>query len=160
MNNELNGVPLREAAERLGLTVDAVRMRIKRKSIQAYKADGRWYVVVPERDQHATRTPLGEPFGERVQERSAEQETEHRLVRAEQAEQYLVELRDQWLMPLIKDNGDLRERIGRLEAERDELHARIAALEGQQNSETTHDTNEPPRSNLGPFRRWWPWGRQ
>jgi len=44
-------VPLAEAAQRLGLTVDATRKRIKRGLLVADKdADGRWYVTLhPER---------------------------------------------------------------------------------------------------------------
>ncbi|GAC1395203.1 MAG: hypothetical protein NVSMB65_14210 [Chloroflexota bacterium] len=41
------GVPIGEAAERLGLNVDAVRKRIKRGTLPAYKEGERWYVVLP-----------------------------------------------------------------------------------------------------------------
>ena len=54
-----DGVPIGEAATRLGLSVDAVRKRIRRRSLRAYKAGGHWYVVLPAsrmRDQDATRT--------------------------------------------------------------------------------------------------------
>jgi len=40
-------VPIGEAAERLGLNVDAVRKRIKRGTLPAYKEDDRWFVVLP-----------------------------------------------------------------------------------------------------------------
>lgn len=40
-----------------------------------------------------------------------------------------------------------------------QLKARIAALEGQQDSEATHDTNEPPRGRFSALRQWWPWGK-
>jgi hypothetical protein len=40
-------LPLREAAEVLGLSVDATRKRITRKLLPARKVDGLWYVEVP-----------------------------------------------------------------------------------------------------------------
>jgi len=44
-------VPLAEAAQRLGLTVDATRKRIKRGLLAATKDDdGRWYVTLPNAD--------------------------------------------------------------------------------------------------------------
>ena len=41
------GIPIGDAAAILGLTVDAVRKRIKRGTLRAYKKDERWYVVLP-----------------------------------------------------------------------------------------------------------------
>lgn len=43
----LDGVPIGEAAAQLGITTDAVRKRIRRRSLRAYKAGGQWYVVLP-----------------------------------------------------------------------------------------------------------------
>jgi len=45
-------VPLAEAAQRLGLTVDATRKRVKRGLLAATKDDdGRWYVTLPDADE-------------------------------------------------------------------------------------------------------------
>lgn len=41
-----SGVPLVEAARRLGLTVDGVRKRIQRGTITAYKREDRWFIVL------------------------------------------------------------------------------------------------------------------
>jgi hypothetical protein len=41
------GVPIGEAAARLGIATAAVRKRIARGSIPAYKRDGRWLVILP-----------------------------------------------------------------------------------------------------------------
>jgi len=43
-------LPLSEAASRLGISVDAVRKKIRRGTITATKRDGRWYVDVPDLD--------------------------------------------------------------------------------------------------------------
>src|SRR5947208_3059838 len=45
------GIPLSEAAARLGVSTDVVRKRVKRGTMPAYKAsDGRWYAVLDGRD--------------------------------------------------------------------------------------------------------------
>jgi len=59
-----NALPLIEAAERLGLSENALRLRIRRGLAAAHKRDGRWYVVVPDDvdqsgDQPADRSRLG-----------------------------------------------------------------------------------------------------
>ncbi len=43
-----DSVPMREAADRLGVSVAAVRQRIRRGTLESFKgADGRWYVRIP-----------------------------------------------------------------------------------------------------------------
>ncbi len=43
-----DSVPMREAADRLGISVAAVRQRIRRGTLESFKgADGRWYVRIP-----------------------------------------------------------------------------------------------------------------
>ncbi len=43
-----DGVPMREAAAHLGVSVAAVRQRIRRGSLDAFKGDdGRWFVRIP-----------------------------------------------------------------------------------------------------------------
>lgn len=46
MPHDQAGIPISEAAVRLGVSENAVRKRIRRKSLQAYKVDDRWYVVL------------------------------------------------------------------------------------------------------------------
>jgi len=43
-----DSVPMREAADRLGISVAAVRQRIRRGTLESFKGeDGRWYVRIP-----------------------------------------------------------------------------------------------------------------
>jgi hypothetical protein len=49
------GLTVREAASRLGISVPAVHKRIRRRSLQARKVAGVWYVVLPA-DLDASRT--------------------------------------------------------------------------------------------------------
>ena len=58
MNADRDLVPIREAVARLDTTVDALRARIRRGTIEARKEEQppyRWLVAVPANDQHATR---------------------------------------------------------------------------------------------------------
>jgi hypothetical protein len=49
---------LRDAAERLGVTVDAVRIRTRRGGLEAYKIDGKWFVHLPEHEgEHPGEQP-------------------------------------------------------------------------------------------------------
>ncbi len=52
-------VPIEEAAARLGITVNAVRQRIKRGTVEGYKTPAGWVVVVerPTTDQEPTDRP-------------------------------------------------------------------------------------------------------
>jgi hypothetical protein len=46
--NDSSGVPLEEAAQRLGIRVEALRKRLQRgKTLQGYKQNGQWYVILP-----------------------------------------------------------------------------------------------------------------
>jgi hypothetical protein len=69
------GIPIGEAAGRLGLNVDAVRKRIRRGTLPAYKRDDRWYVVLDgvQDDvlpgvQAAPSSPAGSPVQPGVQD--------------------------------------------------------------------------------------------
>ncbi len=46
VSGQPEGLDIGEAAERLGITVTALRKRIKRGSVYAYKVDDRWRVVL------------------------------------------------------------------------------------------------------------------
>jgi hypothetical protein len=57
------GIPLSEAAERLGVSTDVVRKRVKRGAMPASIGDdGRWYAVLDaldgREDQTATTVPM------------------------------------------------------------------------------------------------------
>ena len=40
-------LPLLDAADRMGLTTEALRKRIQRGSVPGHKRDGQWYAVLP-----------------------------------------------------------------------------------------------------------------
>lgn len=84
------------------------------------------------------------------------------------APEALTTLRDEWLMPLVRENGDLQRQIGRLEAElRIERDLHAATLATLAKSEGSHEPHEHeaeqlqteaqrgiPRTLGARFRRW------
>ncbi|MDP9355693.1 MAG: hypothetical protein M3R02_10520 [Chloroflexota bacterium] len=122
------GVPLHEAAELLGVTVELLRKRAQRKTIPAYKVDGRWYVVLEGlQDVQDMRLPgpvqdrTGGP-GQDVQDHPPPPAS----TVSPAARSQLEAIRDEWLRPLVDRIGELEREAGRLQAERDALAAQVA----------------------------------
>jgi hypothetical protein len=55
VDKRLDGLTIQEAAAKLGIAPEAVRKRLKRGSLEGYKADGRWLVILPDQDADWTR---------------------------------------------------------------------------------------------------------
>lgn len=114
------GVPIAEAAEQLGVTIGLLRKRAQRGTMPAYKVDGRWFVVLD------TTEPIVQPnsSGQDVQDvpsrtgQNTETPPPPRSV-SPAAMSQLEAIRDEWLQPLIDQNGELQRRLGRTEEQRD-----------------------------------------
>lgn len=130
------GVPIAEAAEQLGVTIELLRKRAQRGTMPAYKVDGRWFVVLD------TTPPIVQPSGpgQDVQDvssrtgQSTEPPPRPRAVTPAAMSQ-LEAIRDEWLQPLIEKIGTLERTLGRTEeqrdaavSERDELRAEVELL--------------------------------
>jgi len=155
------GIPIAEAAARLGVTVELLRKRAQRTTIPAYKADGRWFVVLDAEDRVLDATP-GHGQDRTSGPGHDEPEPSRSPAVAPAALAQLEAIRDQWLRPLVERNEELARTLGRTEAERDALRAEVARLRGTQDapvaapeatgaaeSETRHE--EPS----GTLRRLW-----
>ena len=123
------GVPIAEAAQRLGVTIELLRKRAQRRTIPAYKADGRWFVVLDAEASVQDGTP------ERGQDRTsrpgqATTEATRAPVVPPAAMAQLEAIRDQWLAPLVARIEALSHDNGRLQAERDALAAEVARDRG------------------------------
>jgi len=152
------GLPIADAAQILGVSVDALRKRVQRRSVRSYKGtDGQWRVVLPESETPETSTTT-----ETLSETSEESATsavigtpDERFARViEQATApYAARLE-----AISREAGELRALLSQAERERDELRARLAASnEGSPASETTVPPVPSQREpEVFPKQRW-PW---
>lgn len=143
---------VRTAASRLGITPDGVRKQIRRGKLPAEKIGSQWFVLFP-----ADRSETGQA-PETGQDRHETGHHETPPTSVEASRRYLQELRDEWLMPLIRENGELRERIGRLEErltaverERDDARARLKPIV----LATPSSNEEDPPPSTSVRNRWW-----
>ena len=159
---DVHEVPIEEAAARLGLTVDALRLRIRRgKTIKGYKRGGRWYALLPDdaisdaprRDGDATAHANGHRPDASADATVAVYE---RLVNQQQAE--IGRLVEQLA---VKDE-QLRQAnviIARLSERPLELPARVASVDTAPPAANcaTHAATAAEPSTPAPPRRWWHW---
>ncbi len=119
------GVPLHEAAELLGVTVELLRKRAQRNTVPAYKVDGRWYVVLDGTPSGLDAAPLG-PVQDRTGSPGQDESQRDPPAVSPAARSQLEAIRDEWLRPLVDRIGELEREAGRLQAERDALAAQVA----------------------------------
>ncbi len=99
------GVTLTEAAAILGISRDALKKRVQRGAIPAYKDEtGTWYVIIPE----------GDMVGDMSRDMGEGQGTGH-LSPTVPAQ--LSAVMDQWLVPLVRQIAEQGEEIGGLKAD-------------------------------------------
>ena len=162
-DQEATGLTIARAAQRLGVSENAVRQRIKRGTIAAAKVDGVWRVTLPEPgfDQEAGRS--ADHQGDRETDRYADQEATTRVpMVSDAARAQLAAIRDEFVAPLVDRIGSLERENGRLEAERDqaarqrdELRAQVERLRAEEASRTQPEppgAAERPEPASGPRR--------
>jgi hypothetical protein len=122
------GVPISEAARVLGVSVDAVRKRVQRRSVAAWKgADGRWRVILADADEGGTTRDAAVASGTIEGTAQVVTETPRRTVGLAAVQELIA--------PFIADLGAVREELGRekerraaAERERDRLRLEVARL--------------------------------
>lgn len=116
-------VPIPVAVERLGLTTDAIRMRLKRGTLSGHKVDGRWVVFVPLQNTDSTPTkPLPGPNADTIyrQTQRATQRDQTWSIAADATTRELIEV-------LRSENAFLRDE---LTARTDEIRRRDHIIAG------------------------------
>jgi len=123
VTDEQYGVSILIAAQRLGLSEGAVRQRIRRKTLDARRINGRTYVVLP---------PSPNGFNTHHEPSVTDVPPSVTL----RPEQQLEMIRDTLLVPLITEHRQAHETIaeqaktiGRLEERVDTLQAKLDAVE-------------------------------
>jgi len=157
------GIPIADAAQILGVSVDALRKRVQRRSVRAYKGtDGQWRVVLSE-----SETPETSPATETLSETSEDSETSAVIGTPDERFARVIE---QAIAPyaarleaVSREAGELRARLEHAERERDELRARLAASEDNPPMQSAPVApggaqREPAASWRARLRRWMGWG--
>jgi hypothetical protein len=120
------GTPLADAAALMGTSVAALRKRLQRGSVPGYKRDGQWYVLVD--TAHIAGSPRP-PHGQAAGVDTGQPTGSPPALVSDAARAQLEAIRDEWLQPLVAQIAEQAERIGRLEAEKEDLRRRAEAAE-------------------------------
>ncbi|MDP9474075.1 MAG: helix-turn-helix domain-containing protein [Chloroflexota bacterium] len=166
-DQEATSLTIGQAARTLGVSENAVRQRIKRRSLPAAKVEGVWRVWLPDQEER----PGGdhEPDHPRDHEgdyQGNQEPTTASVAVSPAARAQLEAVRDEWLQPLVDQLRSAERTIGRLEAERDALAVEVARLKATQDAavaaqEPHHaaETTEPTADASTPWWKFWErWG--
>ena len=152
-DQEATGLTIAQAARLLDVSENAVRQRIKRRSLSAAKEAGIWRVWVPDQ--------VGRPPADREDDHQADQEATTSPVTVSGAARAQLEaVRDEWLQPLVDQLRGLERQVGRLEAERDAALAEVERLRALAAGEAPSSPATPSATAPGPVKSWWKmlWG--
>jgi hypothetical protein len=137
-DQEDRGATIAEAARRLGVSENAVRQRIKRGAVAAWKVDGVWRVMlaeVGESSDHHTDYQRDQEDDHQGRP-SGNQEPTMTSAVSLAARAQLSAIVEEMLAPLVAQHeartAGLARQIGRLEAERDALWSRLEQIEAEQ----------------------------
>ncbi len=166
-DQEATSLTIGQAARTLGVSENAVRQRIKRRSLPAAKVEGVWRVWLPDQEER--------PGGDHQPDHSRDHEGDHQgdqeattasVAVSPAARAQLEAVRDEWLQPLVDQLRSAERTIGRLEAERDALAVEVERLKAAQDAavaaqEPQHESQpvEPAADPSVPWWRFWErWG--
>jgi hypothetical protein len=65
MQLDTRGIPVSQAARRLGISVAAARKRVQRGTLHGYKVDGQWFVILPMSIEASQDTGIPDGVGPR-----------------------------------------------------------------------------------------------
>jgi hypothetical protein len=148
-------VGIADAAKQLGISVEAVRQRIRRKRLQAYKdPTGVWRIVLPADEsapsdvQHNVGPAVGSAGSQNGHDRLIDHlQGEVAFLRDEMARQ-----REQWAEESRRKDVIIHELSTQLRALPEKIveHQQAAAAEPESEDDATTD-----RTNGSPARPWW-----
>jgi hypothetical protein len=156
---DADALPIPAAAERLGLTSDAVRMRLKRGTLDGRKVNGRWVVFVPRLDTDQTPTERTSNAQAPPTERLTQHATEHPNATRELIATLQAENARLW--ELLNVEVEARRRADHLVAG---LMERLPELPAETPERETRDAAEPlgvivtptpDTERIPSWRRWW-----
>ncbi len=139
------GVPIAEAAARLGVGVELLRKRAQRGTIPAYKVDGKWFVDldtdqdgvqdIPPAEAEIVSSCPGQPVQDAPSRAGQRAEVGPTRAVSPAARSQFEAVRDEWLVPLVERIGALEREVGRLAAERAAVAAERDRLRAERDSD-------------------------
>lgn len=143
MGQQVERVPIAEAAPRLGLSLAAARKRVQRRQLQAVKQDGQWYVLLSQDEEAQRPTTASAP-------------SQGRPTTTEAVSQ-------PWELPvriLERENATLREQLAVKDRQIGELHVLLQQAQARAlppATEATTPASTAPQTPPGAprRRRWW-----
>ncbi len=145
-----------QAARLLGVSENAVRQRIKRRSLPAAKVEGVWRVWLPDQEG---RPPGDHEVGYQGDHQPDQEATSPSVAVSPAARAQLEAVRDEWLQPLVDQLRSAERTIGRLEAERDHLQAEVERLQAAQDAPQAAPfapgEAEPAEASQDSSSSWW-----
>ena len=121
------GVSIREAATTLGLSPNAVRMRIRHKTLPAFKEGDQWRVLLDRDVSNIGWSPASDRQS-RPPSSPMSVETDHPLVTAFAQAQLAAVIREA-VAPFIEELGKVQHQLGATEQELVQERARLKHLE-------------------------------
>jgi excisionase family DNA binding protein len=150
------GLSVSQAAAHLGLSVNAVRHKIRRGTLPAVKVDGEWRVRVLE---GMPPRPAARPRTGGAADTPADRPEDMPPAYPATAERQLEVIRDTLLRPLIEQNERQQERIAEQAETIGALQARLSALEAQHAESLTQTSSAPQTATdaatSGPWWMFW-----
>ncbi|MDP9472153.1 MAG: helix-turn-helix domain-containing protein, partial [Chloroflexota bacterium] len=134
-DQEATSLTIGQAARVLGVSENAVRQRIKRRSLPAAKVEGVWRVWLPDQEER----PGGDHQPDHPRDHEGDYQDDQEATTASvsvspAARAQLEAVRDEWLQPLVDQLRSAERTIGRLEAERDALAVEVERLKAAQDA--------------------------
>lgn len=144
------GLSIAAAADRLGISENAVRQRIKRGTLEAVKVDGVWQVSLAVLADHEADH---EPASGRDHETGYQvdhQATSSEMAVSAAARSQLAAIHSELVAPLVDRIEAQAEAIGRLTQERDQLRGDLEALRAPADAATEAKTPQVGRDPVAP----------
>ncbi len=165
-------VSIQEAANRLGISEDGVRKRIKRGRLKAHRINDTLYVFVADLDRQTTDKQQDTKLSQKVSQQRR-QDKQNKLVSVLEEDvaylkqqitikdQQLAE-KDQQLKELLSDNAAWREQVRYKELQLARLEDRLLELPSPREAAPREHGSESPQPTAGEERntvlqRFWHW---